>query len=68
MFRIGFRSAKQLANKNGQINEEANFNGSIANIAGVFNQNKNILGMMPHPERAIDLEIGLIDGIKMLSI
>ena len=60
--------AFKYCNKNGQINEEANFNGSIANIAGVFNQNKNILGMMPHPERAIDLEIGLIDGIKMLSI
>jgi len=38
----------------GDINELSNPNGSSKNIAGIFNQNKNILGMMPHPERSID--------------
>lgn len=33
-------------------NSEANINGSIDNVAGITNENKNILGMMPHPERA----------------
>jgi phosphoribosylformylglycinamidine synthase I len=60
--------AFKYCTQNGDINETSNFNGSLENIAGVFNKNKNILGMMPHPERAIDSEIGLIDGIKMLSI
>ncbi len=40
--------------KNGEINEKFNPNGSSKNIAGIFNQKKNILGMMPHPERMID--------------
>jgi len=60
--------AFKYCNKNGNINDKTNFNGSLSNIAGVFNKEKNILGMMPHPERAIDKEIGLIDGIKMLSL
>ena len=52
---------------NGAVNEESNPNGSINNIAGVFNRQKNILGMMPHPERAIDNETGLIDGLVMFK-
>jgi len=42
------------SDESGNINEENNPNGSIKNIAGVFNKEKNILGMMPHPERMID--------------
>ncbi len=38
----------------GEVNQEFNPNGSIDNIAGIFNKNKNILGLMPHPERAVD--------------
>ena len=38
----------------GDINELSNPNGSSKNIAGIFNENKNILGMMPHPERSVD--------------
>ena len=41
-------------NKNGEISEKFNPNGSSKNIAGIFNKEKNILGMMPHPERMID--------------
>jgi phosphoribosylformylglycinamidine synthase len=44
-----------------------NPNGSIDNIAGIFNKNKNILGMMPHPERVIDKNTGGIDGLKMFE-
>lgn len=46
----------------GNNNDNANPNGSLGNIAGVFNAKKNVLGMMPHPERAVDAVIGGIDG------
>jgi phosphoribosylformylglycinamidine synthase len=44
-----------------------NPNGSIADIAGIFNKNKNVLGMMPHPERAVDSATGNIDGQKLFT-
>ena len=44
------------------INDESNPNGSIKNIAGILNQNKNVLGMMPHPERAAENIHGCEDG------
>ena len=40
--------------EDGKENEKTNPNGAIKNIAGIFNKNKNVLGMMPHPERMID--------------
>jgi phosphoribosylformylglycinamidine synthase len=46
--------AFKYCDKNGEIINEFNPNGSIDNIAGVFNKDKNILGMMPHPERFIE--------------
>ena len=46
----------------GEINNEANPNGSLENIAGICNENKNVFGMMPHPERASDDELGNTDG------
>jgi phosphoribosylformylglycinamidine synthase len=46
----------------GIISMEANPNGSIQNIAGITNENKNIFGMMPHPERAADNELNNTDG------
>jgi phosphoribosylformylglycinamidine synthase I len=46
----------------GVISAEANPNGSLENIAGVCNKEKNIFGMMPHPERAADIELGNVDG------
>jgi len=52
----------QYCDKNGTINSESNPNGSFLNIAGITNKNKNILGMMPHPERVIDSLLGEIDG------
>ena len=44
-----------------------NPNGSVADIAGIFNKEKNILGMMPHPERAIDKLTGNIAGLDLFS-
>ena len=49
-------------NENGVVNEKINPNGSSKNIAGIFNREKNILGMMPHPERMIDSYLSGTDG------
>ena len=49
--------------ENGEIDEKYNPNGSIKNIAGILNKEKNILGMMPHPERMIDKYLSGDDGI-----
>ena len=54
--------AINYCNKDGVIEESFNPNGSIKNIAGVFNQKKNVLGMMPHPERMIDKSLSSEDG------
>ncbi len=44
-----------------------NMNGSVSNIAGICNKEKNIFGLMPHPERAIEELLGSTDGINMLK-
>ena len=44
-----------------------NPNGSCGNIAGVFNKNRNVLGMMPHPERASDIVLGSDDGLHIFN-
>ena len=49
-------------NDKGEIDENHNPNGSKKNIAGLFNKEKNILGMMPHPERMIDSYLSGEDG------
>ena len=51
----------------GNINDNSNPNGSLENIAGIFNSKKNILGMMPHPERMVDEIISNKDGINLFS-
>jgi len=53
--------------KEGKINENSNPNGSLKNIAGIFNSKKNILGMMPHPERMVDSLISNEDGINLFA-
>ena len=57
----------QYCNKDGNINEESNPNGSIQNIAGIINQKGNVLGMMPHPERACEKILGSEDGRKLFE-
>ncbi len=49
----------------GQIAEEANPNGSVSNIAGIVNEKGNVLGMMPHPERASEALLGSTDGLPL---
>ena len=51
----------------GNITAEANPNGSLENIAGVTNKNKNVFGMMPHPERAADSVLSNEDGKLMFE-
>ena len=53
--------------ENGNINEENNPNGSLNNIAGIFNNKKNILGMMPHPERMVDQVTSGTDGVNLFT-
>ncbi len=48
--------------KSGEINQNSNPNGASKNIAGILNKKKNILGMMPHPERMIDMSLSGEDG------
>jgi phosphoribosylformylglycinamidine synthase len=50
----------------GEITAEANPNGSLDNIAGICNEGRNVLGMMPHPERASENVLGMKDGLKLL--
>ena len=51
----------------GNVNNQSNPNGAIDNIAGIFNSKKNILGMMPHPERMVDKLISNTDGVNLFS-
>jgi len=57
----------KYCNKEGLINDKTNPNGSLNNIAGILNDKKNILGMMPHPERMIDNLISNSDGIELFT-
>ncbi len=55
----------KYCNSDGGTTEEANPNGSIENIAGICSKERNILGMMPHPERASEKILGSSDGIRI---
>lgn len=52
---------------NGSPSEAANPNGSLRNIAGICNRRGNVLGMMPHPERAADPALGATDGLPLFE-
>ena len=51
----------------GEITLDANPNGSLENIAGICNEGRNVLGMMPHPERASEAELGMTDGARLFQ-
>ena len=55
----------KYSDQKGNINLKTNPNGSVNNIAGIFNKNKNILGMMPHPERMADKLLSGEDGLGL---
>ena len=59
--------AFKYCDEKGIVNTESNPNGSLENIAGIFNSKKNILGMMPHPERMVDNLISNTDGVSLFS-
>lgn len=52
----------RYCNSAGEVVAESNPNGALKNIAGICNEKRNVFGMMPHPERAADLELGNTDG------
>ena len=57
----------KYCDKNGNISDDSNPNGSLANIAGICNKNKNVFGMMPHPERAADPLLSNVDGANLFK-
>jgi phosphoribosylformylglycinamidine synthase len=61
--RVVFR----YATPGGEITDAANPNGSLRNIAGIMNREGNVLGMMPHPERASDVLLGSRDGLLVFQ-
>lgn len=61
--RIAFR----YATPGGEITAEANPNGSLSNIAGILNEGRNVLGMMPHPDRSSEQILGSADGWKIFE-
>jgi phosphoribosylformylglycinamidine synthase subunit PurQ / glutaminase len=61
--RIAFR----YATLEGEITAEANPNGSLDNIAGILNEGRNVLGMMPHPDRSSEAMLGSADGFKIFE-
>lgn len=57
----------RYCDENGEVNAAGNVNGSLSNIAGVCNQERNVFGMMPHPERAANSILGNTDGLQIFS-
>ncbi|PMQ02428.1 MAG: phosphoribosylformylglycinamidine synthase I [Dictyoglomus sp. NZ13-RE01] len=51
--------------ENGEVNEKSNPNGSLNNIAGIVNRRGNVMGMMPHPERAVEKILGSDSGLRL---
>lgn len=61
--RIIFR----YATADGSVTDDANPNGSVANVAGICSARRNVVGLMPHPERACELSVGSADGLVILQ-
>jgi phosphoribosylformylglycinamidine synthase subunit PurQ / glutaminase len=61
--RIAFR----YTTPKGEVTQEANPNGSLENIAGILNEKRNVLGMMPHPDRSSESLLGSADGWKIFA-
>jgi phosphoribosylformylglycinamidine synthase len=61
--RVVFR----YSSPDGEITAASNPNGSLENIAGICSAGGNVVGMMPHPERSAEPELGCIDGVKVFQ-
>ncbi len=59
------RVVLRYADASGAVTPDANPNGSLRGIAGIVNERGNVLGLMPHPERAADAEVGGEDGLLL---
>lgn len=57
----------RYSTEKGDVTPEANINGSVDNIAGIVNEQGNVLGMMPHPERAVESILGSADGRRLFD-
>ena len=57
----------RYVNRRGQLDDAANPNGSVSNIAGVCNERGNVMGLMPHPEAASELLLGSADGLRLFE-
>ncbi len=57
----------RYANQEGNVTDDSNPNGSMLNVAGIMNDAGNVLGMMPHPERAMEEENGYGDGLALFK-
>ena len=63
----GDRIAFRYCDETGKVAAETNLNGSVHNIAGVYNETRTVLGMMPHPENAVDPLLGGTDGTALFN-
>jgi phosphoribosylformylglycinamidine synthase len=63
----GDRIAFRYSTTDGEITPEANPNGSVENIAGILSEGRNVLGMMPHPDRSSELLLGSADGLLIFK-
>lgn len=57
----------RYVNESGDVTDASNPNGSLRNIAGIVNAEGNVLGMMPHPERAMERALGSVDGVPVFA-
>jgi phosphoribosylformylglycinamidine synthase len=57
----------RYTNSEGRPTDESNPNGSVSNIAGLCNENRNVVGLMPHPERACEMALGSADGLILFE-
>jgi phosphoribosylformylglycinamidine synthase len=57
----------KYCDEEGNITAESNPNGSTRNIVGICNKNRNVIGLMPHPERAVSENLGNTDGRKLFQ-
>jgi len=57
----------RYCDRNGELTPEANVNGSVDHIAGISNRQGNVMGMMPHPERAMESLLGSQDGVRFFD-
>ncbi len=57
----------RYADASGEVTPASNINGSLNNIAGICNRQRNVVGLMPHPERAMEAQLGSADGRVILA-